>query len=112
MQSIQKGAWDKMVESIVTSFSGYAQAHQVGYFEEETIEKAFPFNTNLKKLPSEIDGLEGFVPRLTSFALASYELQTKGVLVVGTNPESEHGMTRLRNNLVQGKYSKKVKMLL
>jgi ABC-type lipoprotein release transport system permease subunit len=104
MQSIQRGAWDKMVDGIVTSFAGYAQVHQVGYNEEETIEKAFPFNANLQNLPQEIDGLEGFVPRLTSFALASYELQTKGVLVVGTDPESEHGMTRLRNNLVEGAY--------
>jgi ABC-type lipoprotein release transport system permease subunit len=106
MQSIQRGAWNKMVESLVSSFSGYAQAHTSGYNEEQTIEKAFAFNTNLQELPNEIEGLEGFVPRLTSFALASYKLQTKGVLVVGTDPESEHGMTRLRNNIVAGEYFK------
>ncbi len=104
MQSIQKGAWDKMENSLITSYFGYAQLHQEGYMEDQTIEKAFPFSPEIQELPKNIDGLNGFVPRLASFALASYGIQTKGVFVVGTDPKAENNLTRLADKVVQGSY--------
>ncbi|RMG79024.1 MAG: ABC transporter permease [Bacteroidetes bacterium] len=104
MQSIQKGAWDHMIDSVVNSYFGYAEIHSQGYEDEQTIDKAFPFDSTLQNIPQTIPSVESVVPRLTSFALASHRLKTRGVMVVGTAPQLEHQMTQLAQNIVEGHY--------
>ena len=41
MEAIQKGAWGHMINSVVNYYYGYVQVHQKGYWEEQTIDKAF-----------------------------------------------------------------------
>lgn len=104
MNSIQKGAWDKMIDNVVNFYFGYAQVHENGYWDEQSIDKAFPLEDSLRELPAQIPELQRLVPRLESFALASYGASTMGVLVVGTDPATENGMTALEERLVDGRY--------
>jgi putative ABC transport system permease protein len=104
MMALQKGAWDKMVDNVVNFYYGYAQVHTNGYWEDQSIDKAFPLKEELIKLDEKFDDLEQVVPRLESFALASAGDQTSGVLVVGTDPAAEASMTQLQERLVEGEY--------
>ena len=104
MESIQIGAWDHMLSNVVNYYYGYAQVHQNGYWDEQSIDKAFPLNAKLEALPEEIPQIKGVVPRIESFALASHEQTTKGVLVVGVDPEVEDGMTNLSTRLSAGSF--------
>lgn len=104
MESIQKGAWNNMISNVVNYYFGYAQIHQQGYWEEQTINKAFDLNDTLRQLEDEIPGVEAVLPRLESFALASAGNQTKGVMVVGIDPEAENSMTNLKDRVSQGRY--------
>jgi ABC-type lipoprotein release transport system permease subunit len=106
MMALQKGAWDKMVDNVVNFYYGYAQVHSDGYWEDQSIDKAFPLQEDLIQLGAELDELEQVVPRLESFALASSGNQTSGVLVVGTDPAAEASMTQLQDRLVDGEYFK------
>jgi ABC-type lipoprotein release transport system permease subunit len=104
MESIQIGAWDHMLSNVVNYYYGYAQVHQNGYWDEQSIDKAFPLNAKLETLPEEIPEIKGVVPRIESFALASHEQTTKGVLVVGVDPDVEDRMTNLSTRLSAGSF--------
>jgi putative ABC transport system permease protein len=104
MEAVQKGGWDQIIDNMVSYYFGYAQVHQDGYWEEQTLDKAFPLEENLLNLSEELDKLERVVPRLESFALASYHNKTRGVLLIGTKPEVENKMTKLESRISQGSY--------
>lgn len=104
MQSIQKGAWDRMVDNVVNFYFGYVQIHSKGYWEEQSLEKAFPMESALSDLPLQVPQIQALVPRLESFALAAHGEKTTGILVVGTDPLAEDNMTGLRKKLIEGNY--------
>ncbi len=104
MQAIQRGAWDHMVNNVVNAYFGYAQIHGQGYWEEQTIDKSFEIEKQIQDLSREIPQIQSIVPRVESFALASYGTLTMGVLVIGIQPELEKEMTRLESRLVAGQY--------
>ncbi len=104
MNSLQKGAWVRMLDNVVNFYYGYGQIHQKDYWEDKSINKAFVMDEELMALPKEIDGLEGLTPRLESFALASSKDQTSGMLIVGTDPDRENNLTKLKSRLVEGNY--------
>lgn len=104
--SFQKGAWDNIVDSSVNMFFGYAQIRANGYTDEQTLDKAFILSEQIKKIPQTVDQVAHIVPRLESFALASHETSTTGVLVIGIDPEKEAIMTGLSDKLTEGSYLK------
>lgn len=104
MQSIQTGAWDNMVNSIVQYHTGYLQIHQKGFWDEQSIDKSIDPKPVLRQIDStDTTGFE-VLPRLESFALASYEQKTKGVLVIGIDPGLEDDMTQLKKRISEGQY--------
>lgn len=104
MEAFQKGAWNHMINNVVNFYFGYAQVHQAGYWEEQSLDKAFILDGQSANWASEIPEIKGVVPRLESFGLASTGDRTMGALVVGIEPEAENGMTKLNDRLVEGTY--------
>jgi ABC-type lipoprotein release transport system permease subunit len=103
MDSLQRGAWDNMINNVVNYYFGYVQVHQDGYWEEQSIDKAFPLADSLEQIGA-VEGVEAVLPRLESFALAAAGETTSGVLVAGILPDVENRMTDLENRLVEGEY--------
>ncbi|WP_282775511.1 ABC transporter permease [Phaeodactylibacter xiamenensis] len=103
MDSLQRGAWDNMINNVVNYYFGYVQVHQDGYWEEQSIDKAFPLADSLEQVGA-VEGVEAVLPRLESFALAAAGETTSGVLVAGILPNVENKMTDLENRLVEGEY--------
>ncbi len=104
MNSIQKGAWVRMMDNVVNFYYSYGQIQKKGYWEDKSINKSMVLNDEILNLPGEISGLEQVVPRLESFALASYGEQTSGMLVVGVDPALEDELTNLKDRLTEGEY--------
>lgn len=104
MNSFQKGAWVRMLDNVVNFYYGYAQIHKKGYWEEKSLDKAFEYTDEFEKIKNENANINEITPRLESFALASYGVQTSGMLIVGTDPERENTMTNLKDKLVEGEY--------
>ena len=87
MVAFQKGGWDRMIDNVVGYYFGYAQVHQDGYWDEQSIDKAFAIPTKLTEISAEMPAM-GLVPRVESFALASHgnttgEIVENGVLATG-----------------------------
>ncbi len=104
MESLQKGAWNNMIGNVVNYYFGYAQIHQRGYWDDQAIDNAMPWDEKLQQLPAAVPQIKSVLPRLETFALASSGHLTSGVLVIGIDPAKETGMTRLRERITQGDY--------
>ena len=104
MRCFQVGAWDNMINSVVKYYFGYAQIHKKGYWEDISLDKSMELSGDLENLSKQYPEIIDLVPRLESFALASAEKATKGVLVIGIDPEREHNLTSLKEKLIAGEY--------
>ena len=104
MRSANTGIYEHMVHNVVSFSSGYIQIHSKGYWNERTIENSFSENEKLYQLLYRHKSITQAVPRLESFALASTPLKTKGVLVLGIQPDKENKMVHLEDKIIKGKY--------
>ncbi len=104
MTSMQEGSYEKMVDMVVKYYSGYMQVHHENYWESKSINDTFEDTPELRQSILDHPEVDFVIPRLKSFALASSEELTKGVLVMGIEPESENRLTSLKGNVNQGSY--------
>ena len=104
MNSFQKGASVRTLAHILNYYYLYAQIHQKGYWEEKSINDVLELTDELWQLPNQIDGLEQIIPRLETFALLSSGEHTSGMMIVGTNPDAENQLTKLKSRLIEGTY--------
>lgn len=106
MRSMQLGSYERMIDNSVRFHTGYIQIHKNGYWNDKIIDNGLEYDTGLVTQVDDIPGIVLTVPRLESFALTSFQTQTKGTLVMGVEPDKENGLTRVRDKLVKGKYLK------
>lgn len=102
--SLQNGGWGRMIDNVINYYVGYGQIHKKGYHDDPSIHSLMDYSPAMQTVSSQIKHLENLVPRLESFALASYGNQTRGVMVSGIDPILEDGMTHLSERLIQGEY--------
>jgi len=95
--SLQRGIFDNMIRNVVSFYTGYVQVHGKGYWKDQTLENCLPLTDSLLRSVQNIPGVAGVAPRLEAFSLASYGEATKGCMVVGIDPESENGVTHLKD---------------
>ncbi len=105
-ESFNRGIFDGMIDNTVRFYSGYGQVLKKGYWEERTLDKSFELSDSLSQQLLSIDGVDQLVPRLESFALASYGKITKSSMLVGIDPSKENQLTGLSKRVVKGTYLK------
>lgn len=104
MRSMQIGSYDMMEHDAVKNSTGYIQIHADGYWDDKTINNTFKSNEELLKKVRNTPNITTLTPRLESFALASSGNMTKGIGVIGTDPEIENEMTGLGKRIIRGSY--------
>lgn len=104
MRSMQLGSYDNVVDNIVRFYTGYAQIHRHGFWDEQSLENSFDADDSLYALTSAVSGIDRLIPRLESFALVSSGMHTRGVMIVGVEPQQEEHLTHLSQKLISGKY--------
>ncbi|OWY20788.1 ABC transporter permease [Sphingobacteriales bacterium UPWRP_1] len=102
--ALQQGIWENLIKNVVSFYTGYAQIHQNGYWEEQILDNSFENSPTLNQQVLQQPLVNALAPRLESFALASSEKITKGSLVIGVDPQSENRITALQNKIIQGSY--------
>ena len=104
MRSLQLGSYERMIENAARFYTGYIQVNKNGYWDEKIIDNSFTYDKQLIKTIESIKGVESAVPRVESFALASFGLKIKGSLIIGIDPEKENSLTRVKDKIVDGEY--------
>ncbi|MCU4174783.1 ABC transporter permease [Carboxylicivirga sp. N1Y90] len=104
MSSMQDGTYSKMIDNVVSFYSGYIQIHHPDYWESKSIDDLFVPTDSLQNKLSDNKEVELIVPRMESFALMSYGLSTKGGMLIGIEPEAENELTKLEQWVKKGRY--------
>jgi len=103
-RSLQLGSYDHMYKNAIESYSGYLQIQQEDWWNDKTIDNSFRYTDSLNERILDDKNVTGTIPRFESFALASSGPNTKGVMVLGIDPEKEQRLSKVKD--------KKVKFLL
>jgi ABC-type lipoprotein release transport system permease subunit len=101
MRSLQLGAYDHMFRNAIESYTGYLQVQHEDFWDSKTVDNVILYSTDLEKMILDDANAYKVVPRFESFALASSGTLTKGVLVMGIDPEKEVFLSDVKGRLVK-----------
>lgn len=104
MNSIQAGAYERMIDNLVGQYMGYVQIHKAGYWEEPILDNSFANEKNAEELAFTGEYVSQSIPRLEANALASSGKTTRVIRVVGVDPARENDLSMLESKLVAGTY--------
>ena len=104
LTSLTDGSFDHLINNLVGYYTGYVQIHKQGYWDEQNLDNSFRASTNLEDSVKKVENISGVAPRLESFALAATGDLTKGVMVVGIDPQKENKATSLEDKMISGEY--------
>ncbi len=104
MRSMQLGAYSNMIDNAVRFYSGFAQVHKKGYWDEQSLDNSFLHNDSLVRLSLQDNHIQNLVPRIESYLLASNGTRTRGINVAGIDPEKEKLLTELDRKVIEGNY--------
>jgi putative ABC transport system permease protein len=96
------GMWAYMIENVVHSYTGYVQVHTNKFWSERTLDYSMEWSDSLKNTILTDKDVSDVIPRIESFALASTERKTKGVLVIGIIPSLEEKFSNLPKKIKSG----------
>ncbi|HAM08866.1 MAG: hypothetical protein A2X05_08940 [Bacteroidetes bacterium GWE2_41_25] len=103
MRSLQLGTYDHMFRNAIESYTGYLQIQHEDFWDNKIVDNTFSYTPELDQAIMSLENVTGTVPRFESFALASSGALTKGVLVMGVDPEKESLLSDIRGKLVKYK---------
>jgi ABC-type lipoprotein release transport system permease subunit len=105
MRSIQLGSYDNMFKNVIESYTGYLQIQHEDFWDNKTIDNVFNYTPEIEKIIMNDKNARAVVPHFESFALASSGSLTKGVLVMGIDPEKEKYLSNVKSKLVRYRLS-------
>jgi ABC-type lipoprotein release transport system permease subunit len=94
-----------MYKNAIESYSGYIQVQHMDFWDEKIVDNTFPYDSELENKILADENVAATIPRFESFALASNGPQTKGVLVMGVDPEKEKYLSKISDKLVKYRLS-------
>jgi len=100
-RSLQLGSYDYMFKNVIESYTGYIQVQDKDFWEEKIVDNTFTFDPEFNRKIMDDENVMATIPRFESFALASSGPKTKGVMVMGIDPEKEVSLSGIHNKLVR-----------
>lgn len=105
MRSLQLGTYDHMFRNVIESYTGYIQIQNEDFWDNKIVDNAFSYTPDLEETLMSEKNVSSLIPRFESFALASSEALTKGVLVMGIDPVKENLLSDVHGKLVKYRFS-------
>lgn len=107
-RSLQLGSYGHMFQNAIESYTGYMQIQQKDFWDEKVVDNTFHHDPDLVRRVEAEENVEATIPRFESFALASNGPQTKGVMVMGIDPEREQYLSKVSDRMVKYRLSPEV----
>jgi ABC-type lipoprotein release transport system permease subunit len=105
MRSLQLGSYDNMYKNAIESYTGYIQVQHQDFWDEKIVDNTFSYDQGQENQILADENVEAAIPRFESFALASNGPQTKGVLVMGVDPDKEAYLSKIGDKKVKYRLS-------
>jgi ABC-type lipoprotein release transport system permease subunit len=101
MRSMQLGTYNHMFRNAIESYTGYLQIQHEDFRDDRIVDNAFEYSPELDQAILNNKNVLATIPRFESFALASSGNLTKGVLVIGVDPDKEKYLSDLEKKMVR-----------
>ena len=102
LRSMQLGAYGKMIDSVVRFYSGHVQVHAKGYWDDQTLDNSFAIDDPELAIIKQHKNVELTAKRSEGFALSSVGDVTKGVMMIGVEPDVENQLMGLEDKIQSG----------
>jgi ABC-type lipoprotein release transport system permease subunit len=102
--ALSTGMWDKIIDDTVGMASGHVTLTGPGYLEDRTLEQFTYLDAPLRSRLEENPAVAGFAPRINAFGLLSQGDVTRGVMVMGLDPEREGTVSTLPGRVQTGRF--------
>lgn len=103
MRSFQLGTYGHMIKQSIEMFSGYLQVQHPDYFDDPSLDNTLEINDTVLFSLSKHPGVKEVAPRIETFALASTGPLSKGVAIIGIDPEMERKISNPEHFLIKYK---------
>jgi len=93
-----------MINTSVKIHAGHLQVQAEGYHEKMKMRLVVEDPDAVFKIVDKTEGVAAYTARATAFSLISSNQRTRGVLVVGIDPEKEAKVSTIKNLIRNGSY--------
>ncbi|MCB0396179.1 MAG: ABC transporter permease [Flavobacteriales bacterium] len=104
MMSLKDGIYDNMISSTMGTFTGYAQVHAKGYWDDKSLDLSLALSDEQQQKLLSHPNVTGLLPRIQTGVLAASDSITRFSMVVGINPELEEENAQLSERVSTGSY--------
>ncbi len=101
------GMNEQIVDNSTSYLSSHIKIHRKGYHGDKVLYLSMPENRQLQKKISQNPDIIAITPRVEGKAMLSGEQESRGVIVLGVDPQSEPEVTTLAKSIRQGRYLQK-----
>ncbi len=98
------GVHEKMIEDAVRLASGHVAISGAGYRQSMTLEQFVPWDGRLEEVIEAAPNVRAWAPRISSFALISYDDQSQGGMVIGVDPAREKNVSEFSQKVNEGRF--------
>lgn len=102
--ALAAGVHGQMIEDSVRIHSGHVTLSAPGYLDSRTLDHFVELDTALRATLDASPEAAAWTPRVTSFALLSKTEASRGVVLMGVDPEREGGVSTLPERVRAGRF--------
>ncbi|MGF1695158.1 ABC transporter permease [Vibrio lamellibrachiae] len=103
-RSFQEGSYSTNIENAARFYTGLIQIQHPEYATTNSIDDVIPQTSNYISMVQNYPNVERVLPRVESVALASAGERSKGVMVLGVDPNREDEYSNISGKLVSGRF--------
>jgi putative ABC transport system permease protein len=99
-----EGVHEKMIEDAVRLSSGHVAISGKGYRHSMTLEQFVPWDGRVEAAIESTPGVRAWAPRISSFALLSFDDRSQGSMIIGVDPQREQKLTTFSEKINVGRF--------
>ncbi len=104
MTALTQGMVNDMIRDGVSALPGHVQAHHPDYRDDPNITNLIPISDTELTARLEGAGFDGWATRIKVPAVVTSERESRGVMLLGIDPERERGLTFIDENDIDGRF--------
>ena len=103
-RAFQEGSYTSNIKNAAKFYTGLIQLQNPDFGDSSSIDDVLPQTNTFVSAAKNNPNIDVVLPRVESFALAAKDERSKGVMVLGVEPEAEDKYSNISDKLIEGSY--------
>ena len=103
-RAFQEGSYTSNIKNAAKFYTGLIQLQNPEFGDSSSIDDVLPQTNTFVSAAKNNPNIDVVLPRVESFALAAKDERSKGVMVLGVEPEAEDRYSNISDKLIEGSY--------